>query len=259
MEFQPEVIAKKNLVNYIIRLGDDRLILGHRLSEWCGHAAILEEDIALGNIALDLIGQASAFYNLAASIEGNGRSEDDLAFFRNETEFQNLLIVEQQNIDFAYTIVRQYLYDVFESIQLDKLKNSSNEMLAGIASKAIKENKYHVRHSQHWMLRLGDGTEGSNTRVQNAINDLWHFTNELFKIDDIEKELVNQNIITNISVFKEDWLAEIESTLNKANIKIPKIDQHFPKGGRQGFHTEHLGHLLSEMQIVARSHPGVKW
>ena len=259
MEFSSENLTKINLFEYLLRLGDDRLILGHRLSELCGHAAILEEDIALGNIALDLIGQASAFLNLAGLLEEKGRTEDDLAFFRNETEFNNLLIVEQPNIDFAYTIVRQYFYDAFENIQLENLCKSSNEILSGIASKAVKENKYHIRHSKNWILRLGDGTEESNFKIQTAVDDLWRFTYEFFAIDIVEKQLIDKNIIVANSTLNKLWLNEIESTFQKANIKVPEQNPHFAHGGREGFHTEHLGHLLSEMQIVARSYPGVEW
>lgn len=250
--------TREALFEYLLRLGDDRLILGHRLSEWCGHAPILEEDIALGNIALDLIGQSSAYLSLAAEVENKNRTEDDFAYFRNEYEFRNLQLVEQPNVDFAYTIVRQYFFDVYEGLFLEELAKSKFEQVAGIAEKSIKENKYHTRHSRQWVLRLGDGTEESRNKIQTAINDLWRFTGELFEENDIDKILKEKNFVPDLKPLKQKWNEIINSTLTEATLMIPE-SKDFATGGRIGIHTEHLGHLLAEMQIVARSFPGAKW
>jgi len=250
--------TREVLFEYLLRLGDDRLILGHRLSEWCGHAPILEEDIALGNIALDLIGQSSAYLSLAAEVENKNRTEDDLAYFRNEYEFKNLQLVEQPNIDFAYTIVRQFFFDVYEGLFLEELAKSKFEQLAGIAEKSIKENKYHTRHSRQWVLRLGDGTEESRNKIQSAINDFWRFTGELFEENKVDEILKEKNFVPDIKLLKQKWNEIINSTFAEATLKIPE-NKDFTSGGRKGIHTEHLGHLLAEMQIVARSFPGAKW
>lgn len=250
---------KNDLFEYLLRLGDDRLILGHRLSEWCGHAPILEEDIALTNIALDCIGQANAFLTLAATVENKNRTEDDLAYFRDETEFKNLQLVEQPNIDFAYTISRQFFIDAFAVHFYDELSKSKIEDLSGIAAKALKEVKYHLRHSKQWVLRLGDGTEESHNKIQNAINDLWIFTGELFFEDEIDKKLIQEKIVPPAKSIEPKWKEVIESTLDEATLKIPDEPNTNLRSGRNGDHTEYLGHILAEMQIVARSHPGTKW
>lgn len=246
------------LYEYLLRLGDDNLILGHRLSEWCGHAPALEEDIALANIALDCIGQANAFLNLAAKSANNCKTEDDLAFFRNETEFKNLLLLEQPNTDFGYTIVRQFFYDAFVLHFYQELSKSRNEQLAGICAKAVKEITYHLRHSRQWLLRLGGGTEESNSRVQNAVNDLWCFTDEMFFKNEIDDLLIEERISSDPQSIKYKWRELVEQTLCEAELKIPE-NVFMKSGGRYGRHTEHLGHLLAEMQIVARSYPGAKW
>ncbi len=251
--------VKNALFEFLLRMGDDRLILGHRLSEWCGHAPVIEEDIALGNIALDLIGQASAFLNFAAGVEGKGRTEDDLAYFRNETEFKNLQLVEQPNVDFAHTIVRQYFFDVYSNLVLTNLTSCPVNELAGMASKSLKESKYHLRHSKQWLLRLGDGTDLSNEKTQNAVNNLWRFTKEIFDIDETEKLLIEKGIVPEMSGFREKWLDSINKTFMEAKLKLPEDNLDFSAGSRNGFHTEHLGHLLAEMQILARSYPGAKW
>lgn len=251
-------ITRSALVSYLLRLGDDRLILGHRLSEWCGHAPLLEEDIALGNIALDLIGQASAYLTLAAEVEGKDKTEDDFAYLRNEFEFTNLQLVEQPNIDFAYTIVRQYFFDLFESLFLQELVKSRFEPLAGIAEKSIKENKYHLRHSSQWVLRLGGGTEESQRKTQNAVNDLWRFVFEFFEENEIDNVLKENNLVPDLMSLKNNNLQVIEEHLKTAGLNIPETNE-YASGGRSGIHTEHLGHLLAEMQIVARSFPDAQW
>jgi len=251
--------VKSALFEFLLRMGDDRLILGHRLSEWCGHAPIIEEDIALGNIALDLIGQASAFLSLAAEVDSKGKTDDDLAYFRDETQFKNLQLLEQPNVNFAGTIVRQYFFDVYANLILENLTNSSFKDLAGIAEKCLKENKYHIRHSKQWLLRLGDGTELSNEKSQNAVDKLWRFTNELFEKDDVDKILIEEKIIQETDLLKNLWDDRVLLTLGKAQLNKPIETHDFSHGSRKGFHSEHLGHLLAEMQILARSYPNAKW
>ena len=246
------------LFDYLIRIGDDKLIIGHRLSEWCGHAPILEEDIALANIALDSIGQSSAIYKLASEIEMKNRTEDDFAFFRNEYQFKNLLLVEQPNIDFAQTIIRQLFFTAFEYNYYTLLKNSRLESLAGIASRSLNEVTYHLRHVRQWTLHLGDGTEESHFRTQNAVNNLWRFTEEMFTKNDLDENLIAEQIVFDNKLLKPDWYNIIEKTLKEATLEIPQ-NVFMITGGREGRHSEYLGHLLAEMQIVARSFPGATW
>lgn len=250
--------VRRALFEFIVRIGDDKLILGHRLSEWCGHGPILEEDIALANIALDCTGQAAAILSLAVEVEGRGRTEDDLAYFRNEYQFRNLLLVEQPNVDFVFTITRQFFYDAFALIYFQELIKSTFEPLSGIASKAIKEISYHIRHARTWMLRMGDGTEESHLKTQTAVDDLWRFTDELFYKDEIDQVLISEGIIPDSTLLKKQWLFTVEETLKEATLEIP-TDVFMQTGGRTGRHSEYLGHLLAEMQIVARSYPDAKW
>jgi ring-1,2-phenylacetyl-CoA epoxidase subunit PaaC len=246
------------LFPYLLRLADDRLILGHRLSEWCGHGPILEEDIAIANIALDLIGQASFLLDVAGREEGMGRSADALAYFREAVEFRNALIMELPRGDFAFTTARQFLVSVFEVLHLEKLQSSKHADLAGIAAKALKETRYHARHSADWMLKMGDGTPESHDRAQNAIDELWRFTGELFESDEIEQQLVTEGIAVDRRTLRDAWRGEVTRILSAATLKVPD-DGFMQRGGREGRHTEHLGHLLAEMQIVARSYPGAEW
>ena len=247
-----------SLSDFLLRLGDDRLILGHRLSEWCGHGPILEEDIALANISLDLIGQANLLLELAGKVEGQGRNADALAYFREGVEFRNAQIMELPRGDFGFTMARQFLVSVFEALHLEQLQSSKEPELAGIAAKAYKETRYHVRHSADWILKLGDGSAESHQRVQNAIDDLWRFTGELFEVDDLERDLVKQGIAVDRSSLRDAWKAEVTRVLQAATLTVPD-DGFMQRGGREGKHTEHLGHLLAEMQIVARSFPGAEW
>jgi ring-1,2-phenylacetyl-CoA epoxidase subunit PaaC len=246
------------LAEYLLRLADDRLILGHRLSEWCGHGPILEEDIALANMALDLIGQANLLLERAGTAEGQGRNADALAYFREAVEFRNALIVELPRGDFAFTIARQFLVSVFEALHLDGLQHSSDPELGGIAAKALKEVRYHARHSADWMVKLGDGTAESHERAQRAIDDLWRFTGELFDVDDVERDLAAEGIAVDRGSLRAPWRAEVTRILHVATLTVPD-DGFMQRGGREGRHTEHLGHLLAEMQIVARSFPGAEW
>jgi ring-1,2-phenylacetyl-CoA epoxidase subunit PaaC len=243
---------------YLLRLGDDRLILGHRLSEWCGHAPILEEDIALANIALDLIGQSSLLLGLAGKIEGQGRDADALAYLRDAVEFRNALLVELPKGDFAVTIVRQLFFSVFALLQAEALERSSDQELAGIAAKAVKEFRYHVRHSADWVLKLGGGTTESQSRAQRAVDDLWRYTGELFLGDDVDRAAAASGLGVDPSALENAWSETVRDVLGRAGLTIPDVS-YMQRGGRSGRHTEHLGHLLSEMQILARSHPGASW
>lgn len=247
-----------DLFQYLLRLGDDRLVLGHRLSEWCGHGPILEEDIAIANIALDLLGQANLLLELAGRIEGQGRDQDALAYFREAIDFRNALITELPKGDFAFTIVRQFLVSVHSALLMEQLQRSSHQDLAGIAAKAFKEARYHARHTADWMLKLGDGTEESHARAQHAIDEIWRFTGELFESDAVEQRLVEQGIAVDTAALREPWKAQVSRVIGEATLRMPD-DGFMQRGGRVGRHTEHLGHLLAEMQIVARSFPGAQW
>jgi len=243
---------------YIVRLGDDRLVLGHRLSEWCGHAPILEEDIALANISLDLIGQANLLLTQAATLEGAGRDADALAYLRDSLDFRNALLVELPKGDFAVTIARQFLFSVYAMLQSEALKSSSDSQLAGIAAKMHKESRYHVRHSGDWMLKLGDGTDDSHERLQRAVNDLWRYTGELFLSDDLEQRLVAEKFAVDSTSLESRWRAAVDDVLARAGITVPQVTW-MQRGGRSGQHTEHLGLMLAEMQVLQRQHPGATW
>jgi ring-1,2-phenylacetyl-CoA epoxidase subunit PaaC len=250
--------TRSSLFEYLLRLGDDRLVLGHRLSEWCGHAPILEEDIALANIALDLIGEATLFLKLAAKTEGKGRDEDKLAYLREAIDYRNVLLVEFPPGDFAYTMVRQFLFSAAAVYQLEGLTRTTNTELAGIAAKALKETRYHVRHAGQWLIKLGDGTEESHRRAQEALDALWRFTGEMFLGDDVDRKLVQAGILPDLRSTEATWLAEVGDVINRATLTVPTAP-YMHRGGRIGQHTEHLGHMLAEMQILQRSFPGAKW
>ena len=243
---------------YLLRLGDDRLVLGHRLSEWCGHAPILEEDIALANIALDLIGQASLLLSLAAQEEKGRRDADALAYLRDAIDYRNVLIVELPKGDFAFTIARQFFFSVYSMLQAEALQRSKHEQLAGVASKMLKETRYHVRHSGEWMLRLGDGTEESRARLQTAVDELWRYTGELFLPDDLDQRAAEAGLGVETATLEPRWRQQVNDVLTRAKIAIPDV-KWMQRGGRTGQHTEHLGHMLAEMQVLQRQHPGASW
>ena len=251
-------IAENTFFEYLLRLADDRLVLGHRLSEWCGHAPILEEDIALANIALDLIGQASLLLKLAGEVEGKGRSEDALAYFRDAIEFRNVQLVELPNGDFAVTIVRQFLFDAWDVLVLERLTSASNKTLAGIAAKALKEARYHLRHTAEWVRMLGDGTAESHARAQRALDDLWPYTAELFLADAIDAQSIASGSGVDLEALRPRWRQIVEQVVGEATLVIPK-EGFTPRGGRIGRHTEHLGRMLADMQSLARAHPGAAW
>ena len=254
-----ELTKQKALFEYLVRLADDRLILGHRLSEWCGHGPILEEDIALANIALDYIGHSANLYEYAVEIEDEGRHRDDLVYFRNDVEYKNLKLTELPRGDFGFTIARQFLFSAFSYFLYERLAEVEDEQFAGMAQKHLKEVKYHLRHSREWVLRLGDGTDESHERIQNAFDDIWTYTGELFYQDEIDSLLTDEGLATDSGSFKSDWKQLVVDTLEEATLDVPDFDQFMVDGSRDGLHTEHLGHLLAEMQHLRRSYPDGDW
>lgn len=246
------------LVEYLLRLGDDRLILGHRNSEWCGHGPILEEDIALANISLDLIGQAQLLLNLAGQLEGQGRDADALAYWREDIQFRNLQIAELPRGDFAFTMVRQFLFSAWANLQLDTIVKGNHDDLKGIAAKAQKENRYHLRHASEWVMRFGGGTEESRRRAQAALDELWPWTGEMFQVDDVDRAMTESGVVIADPTLESRWKATVTEVLHRASLALPTTPPRMA-GGRKGRHSEYLGRLLAEMQIVARSHPGATW
>jgi ring-1,2-phenylacetyl-CoA epoxidase subunit PaaC len=246
------------LFDYALRLADDALLLGHRLSEWCGRAPTLEEDLALANIGLDLIGQARQLYAYAGEVEGTGRDEDRLAYLRQDREYRNLLLVELPNGDFAFTIVRQLLHAAFMVPFWERLQASRDQILAAIAARSLKEARYHLRHAAEWVIRLGDGTEESRDRAGAALDELWPWTGELFEQDAAERALVEAGIAVDRVALRPAWDATVDEVLAEATLARPP-DGWMQTGGRRGLHTEHLGYLLAELQHLQRSHPGATW
>jgi ring-1,2-phenylacetyl-CoA epoxidase subunit PaaC len=251
-------VSETPLVLYTLRRADDALILGHRLSEWCGHAPMLEEDMALANMGLDLLGQARELYTYAAKVEGKGNDEDTFAYLRDVRQYRNLLLMEQPNGDFARTMVRQFFYSAFVDLYWRAMMKSSDATLAAIAAKSEKESAYHLRHSSEWIVRLGDGTEESHARAQAAIDDLWSFTGEMFAVDDAERALIDASVAIDPAGLKPQWFKTVAGVVAEATLTLPKNDW-MQQGGRVGQHSEHLGHLLSELQSLQRSFPGAIW
>ncbi len=250
--------SQEALFTYTLRLADDLLILSHRLSEWCGHGPILEEDIALTNRALDHIGEARNLYTHAGQVEGKGRTEDDLAYLRAERQFVNTKLVEQPNGDYAHTIVRSFLFDAYHLPLAEALTKSSDAQIAAIAAKAVKEAQYHLRHSSDWLIRFGDGTAESQRRAQEALEALWTFTGDLFADDDVQAAMVKAGIAPDLSKVKAAFDATVDKVLAEATLKRP-ADGFMATGGRQGKHSEHLGFVLAEMQYLQRAYPGAEW
>ena len=247
-----------NLYNYLLGIADNSLILGQRLGELCGHGPSLETDIALTNISLDFFGQVRSYYQYAAKVAGDNRDEDTIAMMRPEREYVNVLLVEQPNTDFGYVIARQFLFDVYHYMFLTELQNSKVETLAAIAQKSIKEVSYHVRFSSDWIKRLGDGTEESHTRIQNTINYLWTYTDELFHQTEADKRTIKEGIGVDTSKLKEKYYKHISEVLNEATLVVPDL-KYFQKGGKQGVHTEHMGYILAELQYMQRAYPNMSW
>jgi ring-1,2-phenylacetyl-CoA epoxidase subunit PaaC len=243
---------------YILHLADNGLILAQRLGEWCGHGPVLEQDIALTNIALDVLGQARYFYQYAAEVDGQGKSEDDYAYLRGEREFKNFLLLEQPNGDWAHTIVRQFFYDNFMQLVYTKLLSSTDKQIAAIASKAIKEVNYHLKFSSEWVIRMGDGTEESHERVQNAANTLWEFTGEFFVPTDYDNEMASQGIAPDVTSLKNEWENRVNEVFAEATLQVPQATW-FQSGGKTGVHSENLGLLLTDLQYLQRAYPGASW
>jgi ring-1,2-phenylacetyl-CoA epoxidase subunit PaaC len=246
------------LFEYLLRLGDNALILGHRLSEWCGHSPALEEDLALSNVALDLIGQTQLWLNLAGEIEGKGRDADKLAYLRDAREFRNVLLVEQPNGDFAATMARQFYFDAWHYLLLRELAGSKDARIAEIAAKGLKEVTYHLERSRDWILRLGDGTEESHRRMQAAVDDLWMYTGEMFESDEVDQAMVRDGIGPDLSVLHEPWLGLMRATTDEATLTLPQPGWA-QRGGKRGIHSEHLGYILADLQFLQRAYPNATW
>jgi ring-1,2-phenylacetyl-CoA epoxidase subunit PaaC len=245
-------------IEYLLRLGDTSLVLAQRLGEWLGRAPAIEEDLGLANIALDLLGQARLILAHAGKLEGRGRDEDALAFFRAEGEYRNLTLVETPNGDFGRTIVRQFLIDAWQFELYGALAASSDRDLAAIAAKAVKETRYHLRYSSGWLVRLGDGTEESHRRVQESLDALWPYTRELFEADAIDRAMQSAGVAPDLGSLEEGWSRQVTRTLQEAGLERP-ADRYFIWAGKRGQHTEHLGYLLAELQYMQRTYPGATW
>lgn len=243
----------RSLIDYTLHLADTNLILAQRNAEWCGHGPILEQDIAITNISLDLLGQSRNFYQYAATLIGNGATEDSLAYLRTEREFKNCLLAEQPNGDWAQTILRQFFLSAYQFLLYEKLQNSNDEQIAAIAAKALKEVIYHQRWSSEWVVRLGDGTEESHQRMLHAIDELWRYTGELFIAADYEAAAG-----FDIALLKEDWMKKVTLVFEEATLPVPE-KMFMQSGGKTGTHTEHLGYILTELQYLQRTYPNAEW
>ena len=249
---------KEILIDYTLHLADDSLILGQRNAEWCGHGPVLEQDIAITNISLDLIGQSRNFYQYAATLIGKDATEDSLAYLRKEEEFKNCLLVEQPKGDWAQTILRQFFFSQYQFLLFQQLQNSKDEQLAAIAEKSLKEVTYHLRWSSEWVIRLGDGTDESHQRMIKAIDELWKYTDELFSATNYELQVASDGAGIDVSKLKEQWLAKVKEIFSEATLPIPG-KTFVQGGGKEGRHTEHLGYILTELQYMQRTYPGCDW
>ncbi|MGB1217088.1 MAG: 1,2-phenylacetyl-CoA epoxidase subunit PaaC [Saprospiraceae bacterium] len=249
---------KQNIINYLLQLGDNSMILGHRLSELCGHGPILEVDMALSNIALDLFGQTRNYFQYAALLEGNGKTEDSYAYGRDVRGFRNTLLVEQPNEDFAYVIARQFFFDAYHKPFLEALTQSNDEQIAAIATKSLKEVSYHLRFSSEWMKRLGDGTEESHGKMQNAVDSLWMFVYELLEESDLDKEMAELGIGVNLNDIRPTFEKTIKEILTEVTLTIPESTWN-QSGGKEGKHSEHMGFILSDFQWMQRTYPNMEW
>ena len=249
---------KENLYKYILGIADNSLILGQRMGSLTGHGPSLETDIACTNISLDLFGQVRSYYQYAAKIAEDGRTEDDIAMLRKEREYVNVLLVEQPNTDFAYTMARQFLFDVYHLLFLNELQKSKDLTLSAIASKSIKEVSYHQRFSSDWIKRLGDGTDLSHQKMQDAIDALWTYTDELFHQTQADKVMVKEGVGVDVTKLKETYYKQVNEVLEEATLNIPE-SKYFQKGGKEGIHTEHMGYLLSDLQYMQRTYPNMEW
>ncbi len=250
--------ARQKLLDFVIAQADDAMVLGQRLSEWCSNAPYLEEDLALTNVALDYVGRAKMFYEYASKLEAGKRSADDIAFLRDGRDFRNLLIMELPIGDFAFSMARQFLVDVFNLEYMALLQQSSDAEVAAIAGKAVKESRYHLRRSHEWVLRLGDGTEESHARMQKGLDELWGYIDELFVNTDAEVALIKEGVAIDRALLRDSWSNQVEAVLQEATLSKPGVEWTVT-GGRQGIHTEHFGHMLAEMQFLQRAYPGLEW
>jgi ring-1,2-phenylacetyl-CoA epoxidase subunit PaaC len=258
MAVQETAVDRAALFEFLTRMGDNTLILGHRVSEWCGLSPVLEEDIALANVALDLIGQTQLWLGLAGVVEGKGRTADNLAYLRDAGGFRNLLLVERPNGDFGQTLMRQFLFDAWHFEMLKALEKSTDARVAEIAAKAVKEVAYHVERSSDLIIRLGDGTDESRARMQAALDDQWSYTGEMFIADEADNAVADAGIAPNPESLRSAWQAVVTSVLEEATLVIP-TEPYAHKGGKRGVHTEHLGFILAQMQFLQRAYPGARW
>lgn len=245
-------------IDWLLRLGDNGVILAHRLSEWCGHGPAIEEDLALSNVSLDLLGQARMWFTYAGELEGAGRDEDQLAFLRDAADYRNLLLVEQPNGDYAHTVARQFFFDAWHELLLAGLTRSADVRVAEIAEKSLKEVRYHLGRSAEWTLILGDGTSESHDRMQSAVEELWRYTGEMFDVDAVEERMVAEGIGVDLAALREPWLERVRSTLEEATLTPPE-GKWMQLGGKRGVHSENLGFLLAEMQFLQRAYPNASW
>lgn len=266
-----KIKIQNSKINYTLHLADNALILGHRNSEWCGHGPVLEQDIAITNISLDLIGQARNFYQYAAELTNEAKAsspqgeevggevtEDTLAYLRDARDFKNCLLVEQPNGDWAVTILRQFLFGVYQYLLYQRLQTSNDAQLAAIAEKALKEVTYHIRWSSEWVIRLGDGTEESHKKILKAIDDLWMFTGELFKPALYETEVVEDGFGVDVANLKDGWMQKVKNVFGEATLPVPE-NVWMQSGGKEGMHTEYLGYILADMQFLQRAYPDCEW
>jgi ring-1,2-phenylacetyl-CoA epoxidase subunit PaaC len=249
----------QTLINYILHLADNTLILSQRNSEWCGHGPVLEQDIAITNISLDLIGQARSLYQYAATLQGGNTTEDSLAYLRDERAFKNCLLTELPNGDWGQTILRQFFFSTYQHLLYEQLLHSKDETLAAIAEKSLKEVTYHVRWSSEWVIRLGDGTEESHQRIAKALQELWSYTGEFFIPADYETATASEGIGVEVAALQQPWLNKVQEILQEATLPMPEAKVYMQTGGKTGVHTEHLGYILAEMQHLQRAYPGVEW
>ena len=248
-----------NKVNYLLRLGDNAMVLSQRLCEMCGKGPALEEDMALSNVSLDLLGQTRMWYTYAAELEGAGRDEDKLAYLRDAQDYKNVLLVEQPNGNYAHTLVRQFFFDTWHYFLIGALTKGSDPRIAEIAEKSLKEVTYHLRRSGDLIVRLGDGTDVSHQFTQTAVDELWMYTGEVFNYDAVDDVMVAEGVAPPAAMLREQWLSHVSDILGEATLAMPPADAWMQKGGKQGRHSEHLGYLLAEMQFLQRAYPGSEW
>ena len=249
---------EQSLLDYTLHLADNALILGQRNAAWCGHGPVLEQDIAITNISLDLVGQARNLYQYAAQLAADGSTEDSLAYLRTEREFKNCLLVEQPNGDWAQTILRQFFFSAYQYLLYRELQNSADEQLSAIAAKALKEVTYHLRWSSEWVIRLGDGTEESHRRIVHAVDELWMYTGELFEMTGYETDAAQSGKGVHTKAFKDEWMKKVKDIFSEATLDLPE-KAFMQKGGKEGKHSEHMGYILTDLQYLQRTYPGAEW